>query len=56
MENIILNARETEKIQWLYKNKIVKSSELKNGNLKLQLIWNSVQRESFNKNFAERVL
>ena len=55
-ENIILDARETEKIQWLYKNQIVKSSELKKGSLKLQLIWNSVQRERFNRNFGERVL
>ena len=55
-ENIILDARETVKIQWLYKNQIVKSSELKKGSLKLQLIWNSVQRERFNKNFVERVL
>ena len=55
-ENIILDARETEKIQWLYKNQIVKSSELKKGSLKLQLIWNSVQRERFNRNFEEKVL
>ena len=55
-ENIILDARETEKIQWLYKNQIVKSSELKKGSLKLQLIWNSVQRERFNRNFGEKVL
>ena len=55
-ESIILDARETEKIQWLYKNQIVTSSELKKGSLKLQLIWNSVQRERFNKNFVERFL
>ena len=55
-ENIILDARETEKIQWLYKNQIVKSSELKKGSLELQLIWNSVQRERFNRNFEEKVL
>ena len=55
-ENIILDARESEKIQWLYKNRIVKSSKLNKGSLKLQLIWNSVQKEKFNKNFVERVL
>jgi len=55
-EVIILDARETEKIQWLYKNQIVTSSELNKDNLKLQLIWNSVQRERFNKTFGERVL
>ena len=55
-ENIILDARETVKIQWLYKNQIVKSSELKKGSLKLQLTWNSVQKEMFNRNFEEKVL
>jgi GTP-binding protein HflX len=55
-ENIILDARETVKIQWLYKNQIVKSSELKKDSLKLQLTWNSVQKEMFNRNFGEKVL
>ena len=55
-ENIILDASEYEKIQWLYKNQIVKSSKLNKGSLKLQLIWNSVQRERYNRNFEERVL
>ena len=55
-EVIILDAQETEKIQWLYKNQIVTSSELNKDSLKLQLIWNSVQRERFNKYFGERVL
>ena len=55
-ENIILDASESEKIQWLYKNQIVKSSELNKGSLKLQLIWDSVQKERFNKNFGEWVL
>ena len=55
-ESIILDARETEKIQWLYKNQIVASSELKKGSLKLQLIWNSAQRERFSRSFEEKVL
>ena len=55
-ENIILDVYETEKIKWLYQNQLVKSSELNENSLKLQLLWNNDQREQFNKSFVEKVL
>ena len=55
-ENIILDVYETEKIKWLYQNQLVKSSELNESTLKLQLLWNSDQRDQFNKSFAEKAL
>ena len=55
-ENIILDTGETEKIKWLYQNQLVKSSELNESSLKLELLWNNDQRERFNKSFAEKAL
>ncbi len=55
-ENIILNAYETEKIQWLYENQLVKSSELSDDNIKLELIWDGDEQQRFKENFAEPVL
>ena len=55
-ENIILDTCETEKIKWLYQNQLVVSSELSDSRLKLQLTWDSKQRERFNKSFVEKAL
>ena len=55
-ENIMLNACETEKIQWLYENQLVKSSELRDDNIKLELIWDGDEQQRFKENFAEPVL
>ena len=55
-ENVILNACETEKIQWLYENQLVKSSELSDDNIKLELIWDGDEQQRFKENFAEPVL
>ena len=55
-ENIVLDACETEKIKWLYQNQLVKSSELNESSLKLQLLWNNDQKEHFNKSFVEKAL
>ncbi len=55
-DNIILDSHETEKIKWLYQNQIVEASELNDNRLKLQILWDSEQRERFNKNFSEKVL
>ena len=51
---IIFNVYETEKIKWLYQNQLVKSSELNESSLKLQLLWSKDQREQFNKSFADK--
>ena len=55
-ENVILNACETEKIQWLYENQLVKSSELSDDNIKLELIWDGDEQQRFKENFVEPVL
>ncbi len=55
-ENIMLNACETEKIQWLYENQLVKSSELSEDNIKLELIWDGEEQRRFKENFVELVL
>ena len=55
-ENIILNAYETEKIQWLYENQLVKSSELSENKIKLELIWDDDEQQRFRENFVETVL
>ena len=55
-ENMILDASETEKIKWLYRKQIVESSELNDSFLKLELNWDSKQREQFKKSFAGKVL
>ena len=51
-----MNAFETEKIQWLYENQLVKSSELSDDNIKLELIWDGDEQRRFKKNFVEPVL
>ena len=55
-ENIILDVTETEKIKWLYQNQLVKSSELKESDIKLELIWDGEERQKFSKTFAVSVL
>ncbi len=55
-ENIMLNACETEKIQWLYENQLVKSSELSDDNIKLELVWDGDDQRRFKENFVEPVL
>ena len=55
-ENIILNACDTKKIQWLYENQLVKSSELSEDNIKLELIWYVDEQQRFKENFEEAVL
>ena len=55
-ENIILDVNETEKIKWLYQNQLVKSSELKESDIKLELIWDGEERQKFNEIFVEKVL
>ena len=56
LENIMLNACETEKIQWLYENHLVKSSELSEDNIKLELIWDGDEQRRFKENFVEPAL
>ena len=51
-ENIILDVSETEKIKWLYQNQLVKSSELKESDIKLELIWDGEERQKFNEIFC----
>ena len=55
-ENIILDVSETEKIKWLYQNQLVKSSELKDRDIKLELIWDCEERQKFNDIFLGTVL
>mgnify|MGYP005620717791 CR=1 FL=1 len=55
-ENVILGVNETEKIKWLYQNQLVKSSELKESDIKLELIWDGEERQKFNETFAVSVL
>ena len=55
-ENIILDVSETEKIKWLYQNQLVKSSELRDRDIKLELIWNCEEKQKFNEFFLETVL
>ena len=55
-ENIILDVYETEKIKWLYQNQLVKSSELRNSDIKLELIWHYEERQRFNEIFVGTVL
>ena len=55
-ENIILDVSETEKIRWLYQNQLVKSSELKDCDIKLELIWDGEERQKFNEIFVGTVL
>ncbi len=55
-ENIILDVSETEKIKWLYQNQLVKSSVLRNRDIKLELIWDCEERQKFNEIFLGTVL
>ena len=50
-ENIILGVNETEKIKWLYQNQLVKSSEFKESDIKLELVWDGEERQKFNEIF-----
>ncbi|MDC3068123.1 GTPase HflX, partial [Paracoccaceae bacterium] len=43
-EGITLHASEVDKIQWLYKNRLVNSSKLRGGDLELHVSWNSIQK------------
>ena len=55
-ESLILDVSETEKIKWLYQNQLVKSSELKESDIKLELIWDGEERQKFNETFSVSVL
>ncbi len=55
-ENIILDVSETEKLKWLYQNQLVKSSELKKSDIKLELVWDGEERQKFNEIFVGKVL
>ena len=55
-ENVILGVNETEKIKWLYQNQLVKSSEFKESDIKLELVWDCKERQKFNEIFAVTVL
>ena len=55
-ESLILDVSETEKIRWLYQNQLVKSSELKENDIKLELIWDGEERRKFNEIFVGTVL
>ena len=55
-ESLILDVGETEKIRWLYQNQLVKSSELKENDIKLELIWDGEERQKFNEIFVGTVL
>ena len=54
-ENMILHPHETEKIKWLYQKQLVKSSELNESRIRLELIWDKDERQRFSENFNERV-
>ena len=56
LENIILNANETEKLKWLFQKQLVKSSELSEDSIRLELIWDSDEKQKFSESFADRVL
>ena len=55
-EDIILDVNELEKIKWLYQNQLVKSSELRENHIKLELVWYGNKRQKFNETFAVSVL
>ena len=55
-ESLILDVSETEKIKWLYQNQLVKSSELRDSDIKLELIWDGEERQKFNEIFVGTVL
>tara|TARA_B100000674_G_scaffold231097_1_gene190137 strand:- start:27 stop:896 length:870 start_codon:yes stop_codon:yes gene_type:complete len=54
-EDVILSVNETEKIKWLYQNQLVKSSELKESDIKLELVWDGEERQKFNEIFEGTV-
>ena len=47
---------ETEKLKWLYQKQVVKSSELNENNIILELIWDSDEKKKFSQSFVEKVL
>ena len=55
-ESIILHVDETEKIKWLYKNQLVKSSELDKKSIILELLWDSDEKKKFIQSFLETAL
>ncbi len=55
-ENIFLDVRETEKIKWLYKNQLIKSSEFGKNDIKLELLWDGDKKQKFNEIFVKKVL
>ncbi len=54
-EDLILNVNEIEKIKWLYQNQLVASSEFREGDIKLELNWDTVKRKIFRETFLETV-
>ena len=56
LENIILNANETEKLKWLFQKQLVKSSELSENRIRLELIWDSDEKQQFSESFVDTVL
>ena len=56
LENIILNANETEKLKWLFQKQLVKSSELNENSIILELLWDSDEKKKFSQSFVETVL
>ena len=56
LENIILNANETEKLKWLFQKQLVKSSELSENRIRLELIWDSDEKQKFSESFGDTVL
>ena len=55
-ESIVLDVNETEKLKWLYQKQLVKSSELNENSIILELIWDSDEKKKFSQSFVETVL
>ena len=55
LEDIILDANETDKIKWLYQNQLVKSSKLTKSSIKLELMWDGYKKQKFKETFVETV-
>ena len=51
-----MNVHETEKLKWLYQKQLVKSSELNENSIILELIWDSDEKKKFSQSFVETVL
>ena len=56
LEKIILNSNETEKLKWLFEKQLVQSSELSENSIRLELIWDSDEKQKFSESFADMVL